>query len=81
MKRFPLTIFLTITFALTWGLGSLMFFFGDALTKRFGEFDYDSPFYAVLFHVAVYAPAIVCAYISPIAWRLSTSSWPALSWE
>lgn len=58
MKRFPLTVFFTITFALTWGLGSLMFFFGDALTERFGEFDYGSPFYAALFHVAVYAPAI-----------------------
>jgi membrane protease YdiL (CAAX protease family) len=58
MKRFPLTTFFVITFAITWGLGAVIFVFGDALTARFGDFDYGSPFWGVLFHTAVYAPAI-----------------------
>jgi membrane protease YdiL (CAAX protease family) len=58
MKRYPLATFFAITFAITWGLATVMFVFGDALTARFGEFDYGSPFWGVLFHTAVYAPAI-----------------------
>jgi membrane protease YdiL (CAAX protease family) len=32
--------------------------FGDTLAQHFGEFNYSSPFWRVIFHVAVYAPAI-----------------------
>jgi len=58
MKRHPLATFFVLTFAITWGLGLVMFVFGDALAERFGEFSYDSVFWRILFHAAVYAPAI-----------------------
>jgi membrane protease YdiL (CAAX protease family) len=58
MKRHPLIWFFVITFAITWGLGFGIVIFGDTLAEHFGEFSYDSVFWKIIFHVAVYAPAI-----------------------
>lgn len=58
MKRHPLVWFFVIAFAITWGLGFVMVVFGDALAEYFGPFRYDSPFWKIIFHLAVYAPAI-----------------------
>ena len=58
MKRHPLIWFFVIAFAITWGLGLGMVVFDDFLAEHFGEFSYDSPFWKIIFHIAVYAPAI-----------------------
>jgi uncharacterized membrane protein YuzA (DUF378 family) len=46
--------FLFITFGLTWGLASLLFFFYDSVIALFGEVSMSNP----LFILAVYAPGI-----------------------
>ena len=64
MKRHPLVWFFVIAFAITWGLGLGMVVFGDVLAEHFGEFSYDSPFWKVIFHIAVYAPAIAAQHLT-----------------
>ena len=54
MKRYPLSSFFILTFVITWGLGTLPFFFGEQLFTRFGEYGLGNPIY----HIGVYAPAI-----------------------
>jgi membrane protease YdiL (CAAX protease family) len=58
MKRHPLIWFFVITYAITWSLGLGMVVFDDFLAEHFGEFSYDSVFWKIIFHVAVYGPAI-----------------------
>lgn len=66
METRHLAPFLAITFAITWGVGAVVMFFGDALTDRFGDIAYDDPFWKILFHLVTYAPAI--AAFAVVAW-------------
>jgi membrane protease YdiL (CAAX protease family) len=58
MKKHPLLLFFIITFAITWGLASLIIIFSSQFTALFGELDLSKPFYKAYWHIAVYAPAI-----------------------
>ena len=58
MKRHPLLAFFLITFAITWGLGSLIIIFSPQFTAFFGELNLNKPFYRAYWHLAVYGPAI-----------------------
>lgn len=58
MKKRPLLFFFFITFAITWGLGSLIMIFPAPFQAAFGEMDLDKPFYKAYFHLAVYGPPI-----------------------
>ena len=54
--------FLAITFALTWGIASLLIFFNDQVVAIFGEITSSNP----LFILAVYAPAFASVFL---VWR------------
>jgi len=58
MKRHPLLAFFLITFAITWGLGSLIIIFSPQFTALFGELNLHKPFYRAYWHLAVYGPPI-----------------------
>ncbi len=49
-----LVVFLALTFALTWGLGALLFVAPDQVQAIFGPVGYSNP----LFILAVYSPGI-----------------------
>jgi len=62
MNTKTLKPFLTITFALTWGIAALLIFFNDQIVAIFGEITSSNP----LFILAVYAPAFASVFL---VWR------------
>ena len=75
MESRHLTPFFLITFAITWGLGAAVLLFGEPLTERFGAIDPSVPFWRVVFHVAVYAPAIAAlAVVGAVRGRAGIAS-------
>jgi membrane protease YdiL (CAAX protease family) len=58
VKKRPLLLFFIITFAITWGLGALIMIFPAQFEAAFGELDLNKPSYKVIWHLAVYGPAI-----------------------
>lgn len=52
--RYPLSIFFSLTFTITWGLGAATHIFADQLYDLFGAFGPGNP----IFYISVYAPAI-----------------------
>jgi membrane protease YdiL (CAAX protease family) len=63
MRKRPLGAFFVLTFAITWGLGALLFAFPDALTRIFGPMSTQNP----VFILAVWAPTLSAFIVTGIS--------------